>query len=460
MNPIPEITAADRALLQDTHQPRVRIPPSVIAAIAIVDFYTVWQWFLLRINDGSDESWGLIALLTAAIFIGKKIQRSGRLALGWNAVSIFAAALYVFGFTVLTPMIRAAVAIVFLCAFFRIDRIAPGICGLLLISLPVIASAQFYPGYPLRLITAASMEFLLNLCSIDGEISRHGTVLWWQNAPIGVDPPCSGIRMPWAGFFLHFVLATFHRHSWRVLAILTPLAGIAIIIANIARGFLLFFKETEIVLLPDWTHVGIGVVLFAALAFGWSKLSAQFQNSTIENTIPDRKQSFLSIALILAAISITPLAVSSSTEQNPTSTAAIQFPETFENEHLIPIPLSETEQRFASAFPGEIGVFKTTTGTRIILRHVEKPTRKLHSSADRLRASGYHLKNHFSETLNGWTHWKATHPDWGTWQVHEQISETQSAKNWSDISSWFWAASFKKTKGPWLAVTVMEPVYE
>ncbi|MDC0258795.1 exosortase/archaeosortase family protein [Verrucomicrobiales bacterium] len=170
MNPIPEITAADRALLQDTHQPRVRDHPSVIAAIAITAFYPVWQWFLLRLNDGSHESWGLVALLTAAIFIGKKIQRSGRLALGWNAVSIFADALYVLGFNVLNPMIRAAVAIVFLCAFFRIDRIAPGICGLLLISLPVIASAQFYLGYPLRLITAVSMEFLLNLCSIDGDI--------------------------------------------------------------------------------------------------------------------------------------------------------------------------------------------------------------------------------------------------------------------------------------------------
>ncbi|MDC0258794.1 exosortase/archaeosortase family protein [Verrucomicrobiales bacterium] len=284
--------------------------------------------------------------------------------------------------------------------------------------------------------------------------------MWWQNAPIGVDPPCSGIRMLWAGFFLHFVLASFHRHSWRALIFLTPLAGIAIIVANIARGFLLFFKETEIVLLPDWTHVGIGVVLFAALALGWSKLSARFQKAANDNPIPYQKQKYVSFSLILAAIAISPLAISSSTEQSPTNTTAIEFPEIFENEHLIPIPLSETEQRFASAFPGEIGVFKTTTGTRIILRHVEKPTRKLHSSADCLRASGYHLKNHFSETFNGWKHWKATHPDWGTWQVREQISEIQSAENWSDISSWFWAASFKQTKGPWLAVTVMEPVYD
>ena len=37
-----------------------------------------------------------------------------------------------------------------------------------------------------------------------------------------------------------------------------------VIAANVVRATALFFKETQIVALPDWTHTGIGVVLFAA----------------------------------------------------------------------------------------------------------------------------------------------------------------------------------------------------
>jgi hypothetical protein len=40
-----------------------------------------------------------------------------------------------------------------------------------------------------------------------------------------------------------------------------------VVAANMARATVLFFKEARIVAWPEWTHAGVGLLLFAAAAW-------------------------------------------------------------------------------------------------------------------------------------------------------------------------------------------------
>ena len=258
--------------------------------------------------------------------------------------------------------------------------------------------------------------------------------------------------MLWSGLFLHFALATLHRHSWGRLVRLTPLAVGMILLANGLRGFLLVFQEADVIAMPEWMHVGTGVVVFGGMALLWARVCAS-GGEAIDLSPAQSATPFPRTALGIVVIALAPLLSLSATTSRPLVEAP-PFPETFEGEHLIPIPLSVQENSFAREFPGALAVFETRSGRRVILRQVLQPTRKLHSSADCLRAVGYRLDGRFSESNPDWNHWHATHPVHGTWQVRERIGD--DAQHWSEVSAWYWAAFLRKSEGPWLAVTVME----
>jgi hypothetical protein len=134
------------------------------------------------------------------------------------------------------------------------------------------------------------------------------------------------------------------------------------------------------------------------------------------------------------------------------------WPGEIEDKPLTLLPLSPDNLKFASIFPGKIT--ECTDGERdYILRWVGVPTRMLHSSADCFRARG------FTITPGGvWrdpvgTQWATFHAFRGNrhLRVRERISD-QAGKNWTDLSSWYWNAMTRNTSGPWLAVTVVEPL--
>lgn len=411
--------------------------------------FPVWHWFWLRLDDGSGERAGLFVLVAVVGFL---IHRRPALTLQWNAASIALTALYFVSYAFLPPLIRAALALGLICAVLRLDRVAPALCPLLMLSLPVIATVQFYFGYPLRLGTASVVEGLLHFLPLEGAIARHGTVLWWEGHPIGVDPPCSGVQMLWSGLFLHFALATLHYHSWRRLALLTPPAVGMILLANVLRGFLLVFQEAEVVSLPAWMHIGTGVLVFGGMALLWARLCANGSETRCPPA-PEQSTPMLRSGIAIVVVALAPFLTLESGKTG-TSSEIPPFPESFEGERLVPIPLSDQERSFSRDFPGALAVFETRSGRRVIFRQVVVPTRKLHSSADCLRAVGYRLEGRFSETNPDWQHWRATHPVFGVWQVRERIGD--DAQNWSEVSAWYWSAFLRKCEGPWLAVTVME----
>ena len=41
---------------------------------------------------------------------------------------------------------------------------------------------------------------------------------------------------------------------------------------------------------------------------------------------------------------------------------------------------------------------------------------------------------------------------------NRKLDEPESGTSWSDVSSWYWAAAFGRTKGPWWAVTTIRQI--
>ena len=124
-----------------------------------------------------------------------------------------------------------------------------------------------------------------------------------------------------------------------------------------------------------------------------------------------------------------------------------------------PQPLGEREARFARDFPGRIGVFSTPDGRVVVLRHIARPTRKLHPAADCLRGLGYAVAPRPIFAQNDGVEWgeiRATR-DNETLRVRERILGAD-ARAWTDLSAWYWSAALGRAQGPWLAITELSPL--
>jgi exosortase/archaeosortase family protein len=448
--------------------------PTMVGLAILTAFWPVWRWFILRLDDGSDEPMGVVALAAAGWFLW---QERSRLGCSRGSIRLASAGLatYALVFPLLPPMIRALAAIVLLGGAFRLDRASPGIWILLTLSLPVVATAQFYAGWPLRVATAFGATEILQIFGV--EVVREGTVIRWGTVHVAVDAPCSGVRMLWTGLFFHGLLAANHRLSLRTLVWMTPFVITIILLANVLRAALLFFKESGWIPLPEWTHQGIGLAVFALMLAIFAPVHRRGAGSTTiqepdlaSRHLPGRGDlAIFAVAAILAALA--PNQSSAAATSSASTAAAFPgWPSQWDGIDLEPMPLSDVESDFAADFPGRLAVFQTQEGPRsrrIILRWVNQPTRKLHSSSDCLRASGFAVKEE-PDVLSGskperWATWSAYHPDLGPFLVRERIYEATgnlTAAQWTEVSRWFWSASLGRSSGPWWAVTILEPTLD
>lgn len=235
----------------------------VLLGGTILAFWPVWRWYVTRTFDGSDEPWGLLALATwvvIAVRDGIAPSQTGSRFLG--AASMLG--IYVLTFHLLSPLPRALIAMSGI-AFVLLRRetmIASG--ALLALSLPVIATAQFYAGYPLRVLAAETSAATLR--ALNYAVTREGSLLHWRGETILVDAPCSGVRMLWIGLYFAASIAAWSRLGNARSALLLVASFALVIGANVARATALFFKEANIVAVPEWTHGGVGLFLFAGAA--------------------------------------------------------------------------------------------------------------------------------------------------------------------------------------------------
>lgn len=251
----------------------------LLVALHAAGFWPVWRWYIQRLNDGSDEPWAIVALFAAALLSwprqGFRLDVRDPLIAAAAVLTLVYAALAPFT----PPLVRAVLAMAALaCSWVSVtgsrDRL-PAVAGLLVLSIPVIASLQFYAGYPLRIVTAAAATEMLNLFSFD--IALAGTSMSADGRTVLVDAPCSGVRMLWTGSVLCCVLAALRDASWRSTMAALLLAVPVVLFVNGVRAALLFLLEIRATPAPAAMHSLVGVATFV-LAAGLLLWSDAFQS--------------------------------------------------------------------------------------------------------------------------------------------------------------------------------------
>jgi exosortase/archaeosortase family protein len=219
-----------------------------------------------RMTDGSDDPWGLVALATALVFLPwKKLGETVPVHFAWFFSACLLPLLCIASFFWLdAPLLRAAAWVLALSALLLRAGSPPAVAGLLLMSLPLMASLDFYAGYPLRWLVSHSNAILLNLIGLG--VEAKGVVLQWGEKEVIVDAPCSGLRMLWFGGYLTFTVGALYRLTWRRMCFLAVFGLVLVVLANGGRSFLLFFPESEMIQMPEWVHGGLGLVIFALVA--------------------------------------------------------------------------------------------------------------------------------------------------------------------------------------------------
>lgn len=235
-------------------------PVTLLSGALVLALWPHWLYMARRTVDGSDEPWGVLALLTVLVLLARdrgEFAVPGRGALVASAALAVVAAL---ASLVLPDLAAAALAMLVLGLFLAHAlprRPATPLVALLLLALPVIASLQFYLGYPLRAFTAHASSFLLACAGIDA--SATGAAILYQGATILVDPPCAGIGMLWVGSYTAALLSYLHRADAGRTALNAGAAALLVLMANIARNTALFFPESRLVHWPAWSHEAIGL---------------------------------------------------------------------------------------------------------------------------------------------------------------------------------------------------------
>lgn len=455
------------ALLLERPAWRLQLPGWGWLLLPALALWPVWQWSLRRMSDGSDDPFGIVALATLLLVLWRErgqLSVTPRLPGLLLALLLSAAALLSQAW--LPPLLRAVLAVLALFAALLAVRV-PGQawlawCGLGLLALPLLSSLQFFIGYPLRVLTAEVSAWLLHAGGL--EVERQGSTLEVAGQWVMVDAACSGIQMAWVAYFTAFATAAWLRLADRQLLRRLPLLGVVVLAGNILRNSLLVLQETGRLAWPGWMHEGTGLLVFVgvcALVLRFTAAGAGVQVALPCHQPPAAGRplrSALQGALLLAfgLLALSPLL------RLPTSAPVplerfIEWPQQFSGQPLQPLALSVVEQRFAAQFPGAIARFRA--GAKVLsLRHVTRPTRKLHPAADCYRGLGYRIQAMSLQRRapgGGLQRCFVASGQGPALRVCEYI-EDAAGQSFTDTSAWYWAALGGNSSGPWLAVTVAE----
>jgi exosortase/archaeosortase family protein len=467
-------------------QARVLLPLQLLA------LWPVWSWYAARLGDGSDEPLGPLALVPALLVLW---ARRGE----WRSQArpglvLAAAALTLAGAlaTDAPPLIRALLGVaalgLALAAFLPRTRDAAAPAVLLALSLPLVASLQFYAGYPLRRLAAEGASLLLRGGGLP--VLAEGAGLRWGERLMLVDAPCSGVHMLWVGLVAAAAASALARASPGRLMLNLGLAAALVLLGNVIRNALLFFKETGLVLLPGWTHEAVGVVLFVLVLAPVARVSlrpgadrpesgteggngaapGRLREAPPDQAVPGRGPTGpgalrpairrADLGLVLAGAALALAGAAGALPAGPAAPAASNpdppWPTADLGRDLARVPLTPAETRWLRGFPGAAARF-TDGGREWLVRHVERPTRLLHPAADCFRGLGYKAGTPAIREIAGqrWSCFTARRDGSGR-DVCERIHDAAGGA-WTDVSSWYWDAVLGRSRGPWWAVTTAGP---
>lgn len=164
--------------------------------------WPTWWWMGQRMVDGSDDPMGLRADRTHRGGCLAASPRAAPVAApGWLSLALAGAVAATATRAHLPDLASALITLLSLAAglaAFLPARVATApVIGLSVLSLPLLASLQFYAGYPLRVVTAEMSRWLL---ALGHEVTRSGSSLLVNGHLVIVDAPCSVYR--WSGWVI------------------------------------------------------------------------------------------------------------------------------------------------------------------------------------------------------------------------------------------------------------------
>jgi exosortase/archaeosortase family protein len=430
--------------------------------------WPVLRWYADRLGDGGDEPWGLAALV-AALALTPRTQWCARI----PNTSWIVAALLAVGAALSAghaPMLVRAAMLA--ASLGLVLGGGAGVTGLLGLSLPILASAQFYAGYPLRVLTAEAGRPLLAALGVATE--RTGVVLNWAGGAVLVDAPCSGVRMLWMGAVLACALAAWRQLSGRATASLLAFAVVGVLAANAVRAALLFMVESGIWAKGAWVHETVGAIVFGVVGIGlwsvadrlaWCARERVRADAAVEQVgaepgiVPAAARRFSQVGWIVWVLLAAVLAAAPVWRAETVEEARVfpGWPDQFEGKPWEPVGPGGAEAEFASGFSGETQVFRQ--GERlVILRWIRAASRGVHPAADCFRARGYRVAASTLVLDEAGVRWSEFVAERGgeRWRVRERWRD-ERGESWTDVSAWWWAAQAAGAHGPWWAETVAWP---
>jgi len=263
-----------------------RAPAALWIALQTAALWPTWRWMAARVADGSDDPLGLLALAAlGALLWSARGQLRAAPRLPWLAAALAGTLAATMLRGAVTPLLTSLLAILAwacgLLAFLPSARhgamrahdgvlwpaprhaiAAAPVLGLAVLALPLIASLQFYAGYPLRVLTAEASRWLLAAWFT---VQREGSSLLVDGQLVIVDAPCSGVQMAWAGYFTACAVALLRGLPGRAFMLRLPLVGLTVLAGNVLRNTALVALEATGRAASPAVHEGIGLLALAAV---------------------------------------------------------------------------------------------------------------------------------------------------------------------------------------------------
>jgi exosortase/archaeosortase family protein len=237
-----------------------------LALLAAAIWPTGW-WMAQRMLDGSDEPLGLLAVSALAALLWRcrgELRAAPRL--GWLALALAAAVASTAALWQVPPLVSSLLGLLALgtglAAFLPGSVAASPVLGLSVLALPLLASLQFYAGYPLRVLTAEASRWLL---AAGFSVERSGTSLLVNGRLVIVDAPCSGVQMLWLGYFTACVVALHAQRRDSAFLARLPAVSLLVLAGNVLRNTVLVAFEAADLHLAGWAHEAIGLAVLAAV---------------------------------------------------------------------------------------------------------------------------------------------------------------------------------------------------
>lgn len=253
--------------------PRLACRPCHLSPLGwiVLQALALWPhgaWIARRVADGSDDPLGLAALAVLALLV---VWTAPRLRVaphtGWLAAAGALTVAANLALVVAPPLLAGAVAALALaaglCAWWPAASPRLPLLGLLVLALPLIASLQYYGGFPLRVLTAQLSAVLLQAVGIAAE--PVGASMWVRGQLVIVDAPCSGVQMVWLAYFCACTVAAWSGLRDADFVKRLPAVGLVVLAANVLRNTVLVALESRPQRLDPTLHELIGLVALAAV---------------------------------------------------------------------------------------------------------------------------------------------------------------------------------------------------